>query len=76
VGDKAEIWRAIGRELEDVGITLEAFDANKELIIDWFHRLSSEQGIFGEPIADDTSIVIPPLTLPGELQNSRCSQLC
>ncbi|KAL2043902.1 hypothetical protein N7G274_003422 [Stereocaulon virgatum] len=31
-----ETWRAIRKELEDIGITIAAFDANKDFIFSWF----------------------------------------
>jgi hypothetical protein len=34
--DKEQTWRIIRKELEDIGITVAAFDANRDYIIDWF----------------------------------------
>jgi hypothetical protein len=34
--DEKQIWRIIRRELEDIGITVTAFDANKIFIFEWF----------------------------------------
>jgi hypothetical protein len=36
-------WRTIRKELEDIGISVAAFDANKVFIIVWFqHALDSD----------------------------------
>ncbi|KAK2805129.1 hypothetical protein FQN50_006374 [Emmonsiellopsis sp. PD_5] len=34
--DEKVTWRMIRKELEDIGITVAAFDANKEFILNWF----------------------------------------
>jgi len=36
--DEKQAWRAIRKELEDIRITVAAFDANKDFIIDWFAK--------------------------------------
>jgi hypothetical protein len=33
-----QIWRAIRKELEEIGVTVAAFDANKEFILAWFRE--------------------------------------
>jgi hypothetical protein len=33
--DEKEVWRTIRKELEEIGITVTAFDANKDLIFEW-----------------------------------------
>jgi ankyrin repeat protein len=45
--DDKEIWRAIRKELEDIGITIAAFDANKDFIFSWFTN-AVESGAFNE----------------------------
>jgi hypothetical protein len=48
-----EAWRTIRKELEDIGIIVAAFNANKEFIFEWF--LSAiECGAFEEHAADDS----------------------
>ena len=44
--DKA-VWRTIRKELEDIGISIAAFDTNRNLIFDWFIR-AVETGAFEE----------------------------
>ena len=44
--DKA-LWRAIRKELEEIGISVAAFDANRDFIFDWFIR-AAETGAFEE----------------------------
>ena len=44
--DKA-VWRTIRKELEEIGISVAAFDANREFIFDWFIR-AVETGVFEE----------------------------
>ena len=54
--DKA-LWRTIRKELEEIGITVAAFDANRNFIFDWFIR-AAETGAFeeqGERGSDDES---------------------
>ena len=41
------MWRAIRRELDDIGISVAAFDANKEFIMEWF-RTAIINGFFDE----------------------------
>jgi hypothetical protein len=31
-----QLWRTIRKELDDIGITVAAFDANKDFIFEWF----------------------------------------
>ena len=48
--DKA-IWRNIRKELEEIGISVAAFEANRNFIFDWFVR-AVETGAFDEHNAD------------------------
>lgn len=50
--DEKETWRAIRKELEDIGISVAAFDANKDFIMGWFHEALST-GAFDERINSD-----------------------
>lgn len=52
--DKA-VWRTIRKELEEIGISVAAFDTNRKFIYDWFIR-AVETGAFeeqGERVIDD-----------------------
>ena len=42
-----ETWRIIRKELEDLGISIAAFDANKTFIMDWF-KTAVDNGSFDE----------------------------
>jgi hypothetical protein len=53
--DEKEVWRTIRKELEDIGITVTAFDANKHFIFDWFAK-ALESGAFEEQSFDDASV--------------------
>ena len=44
--DKA-VWRSIRKELEEIGISVAAFDTNRDFIFDWFIR-AVEAGAFKE----------------------------
>ena len=39
------VWRTIRKELEDIGLTISAFEANREFIFDWFLQ-AVESGSF------------------------------
>ena len=45
--DDRVVWRAIRKDFEEIGITLAAFEANREFIFDWFNR-ALESGAFEE----------------------------
>jgi len=49
-----EVWRTIQKELEDIGITVTAFNANKEFIFEWFLK-AIERGAFEEQGSDNSS---------------------
>jgi hypothetical protein len=53
--DQKEAWRAIRKELEDIGITIAAFEANRQFIFDWFAK-AMESEAFEERPFDDASI--------------------
>jgi len=36
--DDKQTWRAIRKELEDIGVSVAAFDANRSFILDWFRN--------------------------------------
>lgn len=52
--DERQAWRAIRKELEDIGISAAAFDANKNFILDWFTK-AKLAGAFEEQRAEDSS---------------------
>ncbi|KAH0564724.1 hypothetical protein GP486_001886 [Trichoglossum hirsutum] len=52
--DEEQIWRIIRKELEDIGITVAAFDANKVFIMNWF-KAATAAGAFEEKALEDTS---------------------
>lgn len=49
-----QAWRAIRKELEDIGISVAAFDANRDFIVNWFKNAISI-GAFEEQTAKDGS---------------------
>ena len=51
--DDRVIWRTIRKELEEIGISVAAFDANRNFIFDWFVR-AVEAGAFEEQNAHST----------------------
>ena len=52
--DERQTWRAIRKELENVGISVAAFDANKDFILNWF-KTAVNTGAFDEQVVDDGS---------------------
>ena len=63
--DKA-LWRTIRKELEEIGISVAAFDTNREFIFDWFIR-AVETGAFeeqGEPDMDEENNLSEEQTSP------------
>lgn len=46
------MWRAIRKELDDIGISVAAFDANKDFIMEWF-RAAISSGAFDEKARND-----------------------
>jgi hypothetical protein len=69
IGNKAELWRTIGKELQGIGITVEAFNTNKEFVFEWFLE-ALQTGAFEEQIPDNVSVVVTQTTPSGEFQNS------
>lgn len=61
--DQVATWRAIRKELEEIGITVAAFDSNREFIFTWFMR-SVESGAFEEQGGEDSQSVAVPERLP------------
>ena len=53
-----EFWHTIQKELEDIGITVAAFNANKDFIFEWFLN-AVRSGAFEELSSDDSPIAEP-----------------
>ena len=51
--DDRAVWRTIRKELEEIGISVAAFNANRNFIFDWFVR-AVEAGAFEEQDAHST----------------------
>lgn len=49
--DDKQAWRTIRKELEDIGMSIDVFDANKEFIVNWF-KAAISTGVFEEEIAE------------------------
>lgn len=47
------MWRSIRKELENIGISVAAFDANKDFILDWF-KTAINTGAFEEETLEET----------------------
>ena len=60
--DEKEIWRSIRKELEDIGVTVAAFEANKAFIIEWFKQ-STASGVFDGEIPDAESDTVSSIHL-------------
>jgi len=63
-GDRA-VWRAIRKELETIGITANEFEANRNLIFDWFkHAVNrgafEERAAANKRIRSETSSAVTP----------------
>jgi hypothetical protein len=52
--DEKQTWRTIRKELEDIGISVAAFDTNKGFILEWFRNAVST-GAFEEQASEDDS---------------------
>ena len=50
--DGRQAWCAIREEVQDFGISIAAFDANKDFIVDWFNTAIST-GAFEEETAEE-----------------------
>ncbi|KAH0541665.1 hypothetical protein FGG08_003896 [Glutinoglossum americanum] len=55
--DERKVWRNIRKELEGVGITIAAFEANKEFILSWFKEAEAS-GAFEEQTINSTSAMV------------------
>jgi hypothetical protein len=51
--DEKQTWRIIRKELEDIGITVAVFDANKDFIMKWFKEAITS-GAFEEQLPEDS----------------------
>ncbi|MCJ1263054.1 hypothetical protein MMC22_002924 [Lobaria immixta] len=50
--DERQAWRAIRKELEEIGISIAAFDANKDFIVNWL-KTAIVTGAFEEEAAEE-----------------------
>ncbi|MCJ1263552.1 hypothetical protein MMC22_003422 [Lobaria immixta] len=50
--DERQAWRAIRKELEEIGISIAAFDANKDFIVNWL-KTAIVTGAFEEETAEE-----------------------
>lgn len=50
--DGRQAWRAIREELQDFGISIAAFDVNKDFIVNWFNTAIST-GAFEDEMAEE-----------------------
>lgn len=70
--DERETWRLIRKELETIGISVVAFDANRPFIMDWF-QTAIQSGAFEEQgmDSDHESLYSSNIseTTPGPLSN-------
>ena len=64
-----QLWCTIRKELEDIGITVAAFDANKDFIFEWFKNMIAK-GAFEErkPYEDSLDERLPK----GKFNNITC----
>ncbi|MCJ1463945.1 hypothetical protein MMC07_002555 [Pseudocyphellaria aurata] len=73
--DEKQAWRAIRKELEDIGISIEAFDANKDFILNWF-KTAISTGAFEEQILEvETSSMSDNDDLSQSWEDSRLDPL-
>ncbi|MCJ1272192.1 hypothetical protein MMC22_012100 [Lobaria immixta] len=50
--DERQAWRAIRKELEDIGVSIAAFEANKDFIVNWL-KTAIVTGAFEEEAAEE-----------------------
>ena len=55
--DERQAWRAIRKDLEDIGISVAAFDANKDFIVNWFKTAISTGAFEEQTVEADTSSI-------------------
>ncbi|MCJ1267062.1 hypothetical protein MMC22_006947 [Lobaria immixta] len=53
--DDRQVWRAIRKDLEDIGISVTAFDANKDFIMNWLKRAIESEAFEEETAEEDES---------------------
>ena len=72
--DEKQTWRMIRKELEGIGITIAAFDANKAFILQWF-QAAMQAGAFEEQSTDQDAGGSEQDTLPAISVSSKTSPL-
>lgn len=55
--DERQAWRAIQKELQDVGISVAAFEAN-EFIVNWFKTAINTGGFEEQTVEDGSSSML------------------
>lgn len=55
--DDKEAWRTIRKELEDIGISVAAFDANKDFIFEWFSNALDTGAFQEQPVSSPSGSV-------------------
>ena len=55
--DERQAWRTIRKDLEDIGISVAAFDANKDFIVNWFKTAISTGAFEEQTVEAETSSV-------------------
>jgi hypothetical protein len=70
--DQRRGWYTIRKELEDIGITVDAFNKNKQFIFEWLEN-ALHNGTFEEHCPNDSPTTTLHPGLSGELQNSNDS---
>ena len=56
--DERQAWRTIRKDLEDIGISVAAFDANKDFIVNWFKTAISTGAFEEQTVEGETSSII------------------
>lgn len=70
--DDKEAWRTIRKELEDIGISVAAFDANKDFIFEWFSN-AVDTGAFQEQAISSPSGAVHSLDVLSSTSTSSSS---
>ncbi|MCJ1469064.1 hypothetical protein MMC07_007696 [Pseudocyphellaria aurata] len=55
--DEQQSWRTIRKDLEDIGISVEAFDTNKDFILNWFKTAISTGAFEEQTLETETSML-------------------
>jgi hypothetical protein len=72
--DDREVWRTIRKDLEDIGLTVAAFEANKAFIFQWI-RNAVASGAFERESLDDSPAATPHVPSTSEKSGGNCIYL-